>query len=374
MIKVLMISKACVVGNYQRKLEHIGNHPDVDLTVAVPSHWKDERGTLYLERKHENGYRLVVEPIVFNGSFHTHFYPKIGRLIASIEPDIVHIDEEPYNLATWHILRLAKRHNARTVFFSWQNIARSYPRPFRNMEAYVLREADLAICGSHSCRTVLLKKGYRGTAAIIPQFGVDPDLFPWREPRLDIGLAITIGYIGRLVPEKGVDLLLNAIAGMDENVNLRLIGAGPEYHNLQRTAAELGIVDRVEFIPWLDSENIPIQLRHMDALVLPSRTQSNWKEQFGRVLLEAMATGVPVIGSNCGEIPNVIGDAGLVFTEGDQTALTAALLKLTTNPALRQELAERGRTRMLTKYTQTQVAAETVRVYRDLMRDRMTPR
>ena len=59
MMKVLMISKACVVGNYQRKLEYIGNHPDVDLTVAVPPHWRDERGTIYLERKHENGYRLV---------------------------------------------------------------------------------------------------------------------------------------------------------------------------------------------------------------------------------------------------------------------------------------------------------------------------
>ena len=107
-MKVLIISKACVVGTYQRKLEHIGSHPDVNLTVAVPPRWRDERGILPLQRMYVNGYRLVVEPIVFNGSFHFHFYPNIGRRIAEIKPDIVHIDEEPYNLATWHALRIAQ--------------------------------------------------------------------------------------------------------------------------------------------------------------------------------------------------------------------------------------------------------------------------
>ena len=371
-MKVLMISKACVVGAYQQKLELIGTHPDIDLTVAVPPSWRDERGILPLDRRHVDGYTLSVEPILFNGSFHLHFYPRIGHIISKIKPDIVHIDEEPYNLATWHATLLARRHNARTLFFSWQNIARRYPWPFNILEAYVLRCTDFAICGSQVSSMMWRKKGYLGPTAIIPQFGVDPDLFQWRKHMPTEERSFTIGYIGRLVPEKGVDLLLRAMADLDGNVRVRLIGAGPFQENLRRLAEESGLLDRVEFLPWIESHEIPGQLRRMDTLVLPSRTQSNWKEQFGRVLVEAMATGVPVVGSDCGEIPNVIDDAGIVFPEGNLDALTHVLQKLKANPQLRQDLAERGRARIMANYTHEIVAGETVRVYQRLVNEKQT--
>jgi hypothetical protein len=106
-MRVLMVSKACLVGAYQRKLEEIARHDDIELTVAVPPRWRDERGELSLERVYTQGYDLVVEPMRFNGSFHAHFYPRIGRRIARTRPDLVHIDEEPYNLATAHAMWLA---------------------------------------------------------------------------------------------------------------------------------------------------------------------------------------------------------------------------------------------------------------------------
>ena len=114
---------------------------------------------------------------------------------------------------------------------------------------------------------------------------------------------------------------------------------------------------------------MPAYLTGLDVLVLPSRTRPNWKEQFGRVLVEAMACGVPVIGSTCGEIPQVIGDAGLVFPEEDVNALREALLHLQRDDNLRRDLAERGRARVLSHYTQKQVAAATVDVYRQMMRE-----
>jgi len=101
-------------------------------------------------------------------------------------------------------------------------------------------------------------------------------------------------------------------------------------------------------------------------LVLPSVSRLNWVEQFGRVLIEAMACGVPVAGSNCGEIPHVIGDAGLVFPEGEAGALADALAALASDPARRAALAERGRARVLAQFTQAQVAATTARVYREM--------
>ena len=82
-----------------------------------------------------------------------------------------------------------------------------------------------------------------------------------------------------------------------------------------------------------------------------------------------MHYGVPVIGSTCGEIPQVIGDAGLIFPEDDVEALRAALLRLQRDDSLRRDLARRGRARVLADYTQKQVARATVEVYRQMMRE-----
>jgi len=387
-MRVLLISKACVVGAYQRKLEEIAAHPDVELTVAVPPEWRDERGVLKLERAHTNDYRLVVEPLWLNGSFHLHFYPLIGQLIAELQPDIVHIDEEPYNFATWHILRHARRHCAKTVFFSWQNLNRRYPFPFNLIESHVLGRADYAICGNRDSADVWRAKGYGGPIAVIPQFGVDPDLFsPHPSPPAPLpspdetsgegrGVAqsagvrsevFTICYAGRFVPEKGVNVLIRAVAALDNDYRLVLIGSGPRREAMIQLATECGLEGRLDVRPWMSSTEFPNFLHTLDALVLPSVTQANWKEQFGRVLVEAMACGVPVVGSTCGEIPNVIGDAGLIVPEGDAEALAAALSRLQTDAALRTEMRHKGRQRVLAHFTQKKVAQETVKVYRELV-------
>jgi glycosyltransferase involved in cell wall biosynthesis len=103
-----------------------------------------------------------------------------------------------------------------------------------------------------------------------------------------------------------------------------------------------------------------------DALALPSLTRPNWKEQFGRILVEAMASGVPCAGSDSGEIPHVLGDAGLVVPEGDAGALAAALSRLADDPGLRRALAARGRARVLARYTHARIAEKTCAVYRAL--------
>ncbi len=368
-MRVLMVSKACLVGAYQRKLEEIARHDDIELTVAVPSSWRDERGELSLERVYTEGYDLVVEPMRFNGSFHTHFYPWMGRRIARTRPDLVHIDEEPYNLATAHTMWLARRAGARTLFFSWQNLNRRYPLPFRWLERYVLRRADCAIVGNQASAQVWRDKGYKGPLAVIPQFGVDPEIFKPASTRQDPGRGFVIGFVGRLVLEKGVDLLLEAAAALPGAWRLVLCGGGPERNHLQRLARQLGVGDRVLFDDWVLSTQMPAYYGQLDTLVLPSRTMSNWKEQFGRTLVEGMACGLPVVGSDSGEIPNVIGDAGLIFRENDAAELRRHLLHLQQQPELRTALGRKGRQRVLERYTQAQIAAQTVEVYREVMRE-----
>jgi glycosyltransferase involved in cell wall biosynthesis len=101
--------------------------------------------------------------------------------------------------------------------------------------------------------------------------------------------------------------------------------------------------------------------------VLPSRTRPNWKEQFGRALVEAMACEVPVVGSDSGEIPNVIGDAGLVFPEGDVAALAGHLRRLQDSQDMRRDLGRRGRARVLDRFTQARVAEQTYQLYRQIL-------
>jgi len=364
-MQVVMLSKACIVGQYQTKLEQIAEQPGIQLTVVVPPFWRDERGVMPLERVHTSGYALLVEPMRFNGQFHLHYYPTFGQILKRIRPDLVHIDEEPYNLATFLAMRAAQSVNAKTVFFTWQNLLRRYPPPFAWLEAYVLKHANYAIAGNAQAIDVLRAKGYRGDARAIPQFGVDVEQFDIAPPR--DASTFRIGYVGRLVEEKGVDILLDAVARMNASSELYLLGSGPHKANLQTRAHRLGITARVHFDLPIPSTQMPAYYRQLDVLVLPSLTRANWKEQFGRVLIEAMACAVPVIGSDCGEIPNVIGDAGLIFPEGDVAALHAHLTTLHNDATYRAELGKRGRARVLAHFTQARIAQETYRVYREIV-------
>lgn len=363
-MRVLMLSKACIVGIYQRKLEEIARL-GVELLTLVPPSWRDERGETPLERVYTEGYTLESIPIARNGDFHLHFYPTLGARIREFRPHIVHIDEEPYNLATWHALYHAKRAGAKTLFFSWQNIVRRYPPPFGWGERWTLCNVDYAIVGTESAAEVWRAKGYRGKLAVIAQFGTDPMLFQPAAARPN--RPFTIGYFGRLVEEKGLTVLLRAAAQLEGDWRLILLGGGPQRDELARLADDLGVAARVEFRALVPSTAMPAQYHDLDVLALPSLTRPNWKEQFGRVLVEAMASGVPVVGSDSGAIPDVIGDGGLVVPEGDVNALAAALHKLCADPALRAELGGRGRARAVAHFTHESVAAATVKVYREMM-------
>jgi glycosyltransferase involved in cell wall biosynthesis len=379
-----MISKALVIGAYHSKLKHIAAHADVQLSVIVPPSWRDERGELKLERTTGDGYNLIVTPLRFNGNFHLHYYPQLDRLLRQLQPDMVHLDEEPYNFATFRAMRSAQRLHAHALFFSWQNLNRSYPPPFRWFERYVLRHADAGIVGNADAVQVWRAKGYRGPLTVIPQVGVEPEVFTplssrnrdsttetvlHPDGRIPVSSTFVVGYAGRFVEEKGIAVLLMALHDLDGDWRLELLGSGPDQTRLAELAQRLQIADRVRFLPWRPSAQTVDYYRSLDTLVLPSRSRSNWKEQFGRVLVDAMACGVPVIGSTCGEIPHVIGDAGLIFPEGDAAALRDRLRALQADVTLRHDLAQRGRQRVLDHFTQEQIARQTVEVYRSVLRE-----
>jgi glycosyltransferase involved in cell wall biosynthesis len=368
-MKALMISKACVRGSYQKKLEELARFDDIELTVIVPPYWQERGRRIHLERSHIEGYELLIERLALNGHFHLHFYPSLGKQVRRLKPHIIHIDEEPYNLATFQAMRLAVSVGARALFFTWQNLLRYYPFPFNWMERYNYRHATHAIAGNQEGVDVLRGKGYQAAVTVIPQFGVDPEIYRPSTPNLEASSPyFQIGYVGRLVEEKGVDLLLRAVAGLKGEWLLSILGDGPFKSRLERLAQELNVQDRVTFESQLPSTEMPSYYRRLNALVLPSRTRPHWKEQFGRVLIEAMACGIPVVGSNSGEIPQVIGEAGLIFPEEDEEVLRAHLSRLMGDKRVHNLLAEKGRERVVQEYTQRRIATATHSVYASMMR------
>ncbi|MBV9357699.1 MAG: glycosyltransferase family 4 protein [Chloroflexi bacterium] len=367
-MRVLIASKALVVGAYHDKLAALAAQPEIDDLVAViPPTWREPGGrTLRLEPQPERGYRVRVAPIRFNGQFHLFYWPALRRLLAESRPDVVHVDEEPYNFATVHGVWLAHRLGLPSVFFTWQNLLRRYPPPFALFEQIVFRLSAHGIAGNAEAVQVLRAKGYRGPVSIIPQFGIDPTRFtPAALPAPT--RSFTIGFVARLTEEKGTLVLLDALAGLGGDWHLHVIGSGPLAGTARARAAEARIDRRITWEPSVPSTDIPERMRSFDVLVLPSLSRLNWKEQFGRALIEAMACEVPIVGSDSGEIPNVVGDAGLIVPEGDCASLRQALATLRADPALRRELGRRGRARVCQRYTYGRVATDTVRVYREVV-------
>lgn len=368
---VAMLSKALVVGAYQRKSELLAAEVR-SLRTWVPAHW----GLQKLERAHVSGYVLRALPIRFGNNYHLHHYPTLAaemRAWQAATSDgalrVVHIDEEPYNLATVQALRLARMAGARSVFFSWQNLNRRYPPPFSWFERYVLRNSDAAMVGSRESEAVWRAKGWRGPIHRVPQFGVDARWLAFGETRVNMGSAHTpfvVGYAGRLIHDKGLDLLLRACAKLPET-QLRILGDGAQRAALEAQADSLGMRTRVSFAKVIPSVEMPTFYGKLDCLVLPSRTLPNWKEQFGRVLIEAMACGVPVIGSDSGEIPHVIGDAGQVFAEENADALQACIAALMQHPFLVQTHARAGLQRVRAQFTMQRIAQATAEVYRSMI-------
>ncbi len=377
-----MLSKALVVGAYQKKAEELAALPGVDLTVAVPPVWREPGvGDQVLERRFVHGYQLAVLPIWLNGRHHVHFYPAIARLLARVRPHVFHIDEESFNFATYQAMRAGVRYGARCCFYNWATVDRRYPPPFGWFEQYAFRHAAHAIAGVQEAADIMRRHGYSGPISVLPQFGVDPDLFAPKDERRktkDERLeehsssfvlrpsSFVVGYLGRLVSQKGLLDLVEALPLLPARMRVRLIGDGVQKQQLLARAAELGVRDRLELVGW--TNEVPAELRRLDVLALPSHTTRGWKEQFGRVLIEAMSCGVPVVGSSSGEIPNVIGDAGLIYPEGDVRALATTLQRLAEQPELYADLARRGRARVLERYTQAALARQYYEVYRSMLK------
>ncbi len=371
-MRVLVVGGATyVIGANQAKWDAVARQPGISVGLLTPTEWPTGLGDhARLEQRYPtvSYFPARVWPAARRGA---HLYPPSAfrAAVAAFRPEFVHVELESFALGAAEIGWLAGQAGLPFGLFCWENTDRFLWPPRRVSRRLTLRAAACAVAGNAEAADLLTRWGLRGPVAVLPQMGVDPAAFvPRPAPPSD---PFVVGYFGRFVPEKGVDLLIAAVRTLrDRGVPVRalLCGGGPAEADLRALAAKAGLAEVVEFRAAVPHDDVPAALAGLHALVLPSRGIPGWREQFGRVLIEAMAMGVPAFGSACGEIPRVIGRADAVFPENDAGALAALLERCARDAAWRGEVVAAGRARVAEHYTHDRVAEHLVAFWRGVLR------
>ncbi|MBC7882055.1 MAG: glycosyltransferase family 4 protein [Anaerolineae bacterium] len=293
--------------------------------------------------------------------------------------DILHT-AETFSGYSLKAVELKRQFNHKVILTVWENIPFLYEnipttpfgRKLAQAKAIVRQSADHFLVASQTARMALELEGveperitYIGTAVSLENFQPRPKTYQLHR-KLNIAPDSTIIlFAGRLVWEKGVFDLLEAFtllhrsSQLEKDVHLLYNGNPYERDRLMFECRRLGLQERVHFLEgkaYANANQMPGLYNDVDVLVLPSLPTRFWMEQFGIVLIEAMASGIPVLGSSSGAIPEVIGDAGVVFPAHDIQALASALSRLLKSPQMRQQLAERGRQRCETFFSPQSVS------------------
>lgn len=387
-MKILVASHSYIVDLNCEKLRVLANlEPGIEVTIVVPKRWKPGgvmRDVVESRERQDGSFRVVpVSNFSQNNQGLLTFGADLIALLREFRPNVIQVEQGSKSLAYAQMITLNRllKLNAKNVFFTWWNLPYTLKFPVSLLERYNLRHTDGIVVGNVDGEKILRDRGYRGAMRVLPQLGVDEHLFcPQPQPKLAAQLGITandfvVGFVGRFVEEKGLLTLAKALEKLsDRPWKWLLLGRGALKETLLEQANRLGLADRLIWVESVPHADVFRYINLMNTLVLPSETtyqfktltSAGWKEQFGHVLIEAMACQVPVIGSDSGEIPNVIGEAGLVFPEGDVDALSDRLSQLMDHPDRAKELGQHGYQRAIAHYTNQALAKELLNFYREL--------
>lgn len=377
-VRVLLISHSYIHRSPRLKLDLLSKFPDVELTVLVPESWVFRlEGFVEAGEEYRTPYHFKPLPTINRDNEQRYLLRGMGKIINEFRTDIIHCENGPgaYVYFQANLLKRIFVPHAKSVVFSWGNLPYRIRRPWNRMiEQLNLKQTDCFIAGNEDAVRVHRERGYKGRSRVLPLWGIEPDFGRNVDPEdvrsvrtsLDLD-SFVIGFMGRFVRAKGILTLIEATSKLQNELNILLLGRGPLKSEIVELATRLGISDRIRFVDTVPHDEVPLYLNCMDVMVLPSLTTRAWKEQFGHVLIEAMACEVPVIGSSSGEIPSVISDAGLIFREGDAGDLVEMLRMVMEDKGLRDELTRKGRQRVLEKYTHKKIAEETHKIYQELI-------
>jgi phosphatidyl-myo-inositol dimannoside synthase len=373
-LRILTIGHSYCVAMNRALVREVARDPELEVTVAAPSYFHGDLRPIALEPEPPGSpLRLVPLDTRFSRFIHIFRYDgaALKALIRDGQFDVVHAWEEPYVFAGYQIARALKDSPARFCFRTAQSYVKRYPPPFSHFERVVLARAQGWIAGASLVHEAMLRRGFPKSKGRILNLAVDlaefqPISAAARAQVLgELGLEPpVIGFVGRLTRAKGLDVLMQAMeqVGGEKPWSLLLLGSGEYEQKVREWAAQKGWAGRVKVL-LVKHRDMPRYVASMDLMAAPSQTMKNWREQFGRMIIEAFACGVPVIGSDSGEIPFVIGDAGRVVAEADVAGWARAIGDLLASPEKRDELKATGLARA-PKYSAATIAQQYGDFYR----------
>jgi L-malate glycosyltransferase len=379
-MKLLVIGHPFLTAYNQKKYVAMKQlDPKLRLCLVVPSRWCERFGFTTCEVHPALSSEEVVPLKPWLARSHmTYLYNprRMAEILRTFQPDVIHLDPgEPQALITVETIVLQRMfaRDAAVTLWTVDNLLR--PRHFplgavkHWLRDYSLRRVTAMLsCNQRAAELLRAEGRYRGPIEVLPQYGLDvTEHQPGTESRLrtELGLdgSVVVGHLGRLVPEKGLRLLIEALRRLRPYPwKLLLVGAGP----LERETREGWMAEfpgRIVLVPAVPYEKVARYFRCVDIFVLASYSTTSWAEQFGLTLAQAMMLGIPSIGSSSGAIPEVLGPGGIVFEEGNMEQLARALEELLNSPARREQLGQRGRDFALKNYTQEGIADRYLAVF-----------
>ena len=373
-MRALFVSHTYIPRFNREKLRMIAQL-GVEVGLLTPGNWRNIGGLFdgqpapIEEPDGDREIRIFSALAIRPGHIASYLFDPLAvrRIVRAFQPDVIQVEQEVYSFVAAQIA-MQRQASQRLVVFSWENLDRPVHALQRIARKVSLSRADGILAGNQAGAELMRHWGFRGHVEVLPQVGVNPERYPERPPAAE-GAPCRIGFVGRLAPEKGGDLLIRAAAqliarGLD--FRLMFCGSGPCEAEWRALGDSLGLGSRIDWQGAVPHAEVPRFMAQMDMLVLPSRTTPAWSEQFGLVLPQAMLIGMPVIGSTCGAIPEVIALPEAIFPEGDCDALAAILDRLLRSADCRLAWRERGRQRALAKYSAGHIAAETVRFWENI--------
>jgi glycosyltransferase involved in cell wall biosynthesis len=361
-MRILVVSHPSVLAVNQSVYRSM-SETNPDVMIVVPDRWRHEYSTTTFAPDVLAGLEGKVRPlpIVLPGRPQRHFYSaRPSRIIREFSPDVIFLEQESYSCAAMQWGMAAWTARVPFGLQSAENLDRRLPLTARVIRDWTLRRASFVVARSPTAAHLAGEWGATGRVVVVPHAVPLWDVAPQRPAR-----EFTVGFAGRLIPEKGLHDLVAATRRIPGPVRLLLVGDGILRAELENEQLANG---RIEVRAGFPHHRMPEAYSEMDVLVLPSRTTSTWVEQFGRVLVEALSCGVPVVGSDSGEIPWVVDitGGGRTFREGDCEQLAQVLDELRVSPEERARLAERGRAVITRLFTADACARAMAEVLSDL--------
>ncbi len=308
-------------------------------------------------------------------------YRGLRPLVKDLQPDLVHVLNEPWSVVVLQAIHAGARH---VVTHGCENLWDQGSPLEANVRGLVTRHSLRRSSGFVSWNSEGVawarRRGLPPASPTLVLCAVLPKLerFSHAERRRAAGRErwgfdqeFVVGYVGRLVAEKGLDWLLESwrTASLPDHARLVFIGQGPMEDTIRAAATADARIRLIGPVPF---EQVPTVMASLDALVLPSLTTRDWCEQYGRVIAEAMASGVPVIASDSGAIPEVVGGAGIIVSEGSTTELVAALRRASLDPAIHRALADASLERAQTAFSPAVEAERLLGLWRAVAGDLST--